>query len=322
MRSPRVSVFSTTLLAFVLSSAGAFADASKISPEIGYDYGDVEDARWAATSGAIRAAGHGITSIWGNPAGLAHSQVYHVGALAGIWPEAKRQSYGAGIMDSATARLAAGFGFVWSMQDPEGIKRETRDFRLALAYPFSPRVSFGLTGRYLYVKQGGLGPLGPSLVSGGLDGEAMLEGFSFDAGLRVLPADNVFLGLHGANLSNPGNGFQPTSVGGGIGVGSRDFFVEGDLVADFTTWQKTAVRAMAGAEFLVGGNFPLRAGYGYDAGASVHALSGGAGYIDQSFSVELGVRRSLSGDSYTVFAITLQFFVESTGMTRSPSVGF
>ena len=322
MPTHRVSVLSATLLAIAFTSGWAQAERSKISPEVGYDYGDVEDARWAATSGALRAASHGITSIWGNPAGLAHSQVYHIGALAGIWPEAKRQSYGAGMMDSSTSRLAAGVGFVWGLQDPDGLKRESRDLRLALAYPFSPKVSFGLTGRYLYLKQNGNGPLGPSLASGGLQGKPLLESFSFDAGLRVAPSDNFILGLHGANLSNPGNGFQPTSVGGGIGYGSRSFFIEADALADFTTWQKTTPRAMAGAEFLVGDNFPLRAGYVYDGGAVSHAVSGGVGYIDQSFSVELGVRRSVSGDGYTLFAITLQFFVESTGITRAPTVGF
>ena len=322
MRFFRDSLFTATLLAFALASVAARADASKISPEVGYDYGDVEDARWAATSGALRAASYGLTSIWGNPAGMSRSQVYHIGALAGIWPEAKRQSYGAGLMDSSTSRLAAGIGFVWSGQDPDGIQRDTRDLRLALSYPFSPRVSFGLTGRYLHVKQDGLGPLGQSFVSGGLEGEAMLEGFSFDAGLRLAPADGVAIGLLGTNLSNPGNGFQPTTAGGGIGFGSSEYFFEGDVLADFTTWQKTTARAMAGAEFLVGQNFPLRLGYRYDSGAKSHAISGGAGYIDPTFSVELGVRRSVSGDAYTLFVLTLQFFVESTGLTRAFTATF
>ena len=322
MRCHRVLSVSTILLSCSLTSVDVHADSSKLAPEVGYNYGDVEDARWAATSGALRAAGNGVTSIWANPAGLAYSQVYHVGALAGIWPEAKRQSYGAGVMDSSTSRLAAGVGLVWSGQDPDGIDRQSIDLRLALAYPFSSKISFGLTGRYLDVKQGGLGPLGQSYVSGGLEGKTILKNFSFDAGLRINPVDNLSFGLLGTNLSNPGNGFQPTTAGGGVGYGSRDFFVEADVLADFTTWQKTTIRAMAGAEFLVGGSFPLRAGYRYDDGAKSHAISAGAGYIDPSFSVELGVRRAVSGDIYTAFVLTIQFFVESTGMVRSPTAAF
>ncbi len=318
----RALTISTTLLALALSSSAARAERSELPPEVGYNYGDVEDARWGATSGALRANSSGITGVWGNPAGLVQSQVYHVGALAGIWPEARKQSYGIGAMDSVTSRVAAGLGFVWTDQDPDGLKRQSQDLRLALAYPFSPSVSFGLTGRYLSLEQNGLGPLGRSYASGGLEGEPMLKTFSFDAGLRVAPSDSIALGVLGTNLSNPGHGLQPTTVGGGIGVGSRQFFIEADVVADFTTWQDTTTRAMGGAEFLAGGNFPLRLGYRYDDGLKGHAVSGGLGYIDPSFSVEFGARRSVSGDDYTALIFTLQYFVESTGMTRAPSPAF
>ena len=38
------------------------------------------------------------------------------------------------------------------------------------------------------------------------------------------------------NLTNPGHGFQPTMFGGGIGYGTNDITIEGDIVADFTTF--------------------------------------------------------------------------------------
>lgn len=311
----------TALLLLAWASV-AQAERSKLPPEIGYNHGDVEDARWAATSGALRANGYGITGVWGNPAGLAMAQVYHIGALASIWPEAKRQSYGITAMDSITSRLAAGLGFVWSGQDPDGLKRQTRDLRLALAYPFSQHVAFGMTGRYLHLRQDGLGPLGQSYASGGLADEPMLETFSFDAGLRIVPTESISFGVLGTNLSNPGHGLQPTTVGGGIGIGSREFFIEADVVGDFTTWQKTTTQAMAGAEFLAGGHFPIRVGYRFDSGAESHAISGGLGYIDPSFAVELGARRAVAGDKYTALMLTIQYFVESSGMTRAPSPAF
>ena len=311
MRLTQILVFCETLLLVLVIGSGAIAESSKLSPEIGYDYGDVEDARWSATSGALIATSNGISAIWTNPAGLVRSQVYHIGAIAGIWPEAKRQSYGAGMMDSQTSRLAAGVGFVWTGQDPDGIQRQSRDLRLALAYPFSPKLSFGLAGRYLYIKQDGVGPLGPSFVSGGLKDKPMLEAFSFDAGIRIAPSESFSLGIVGTNLSNPGNGFQPTTAGGGLAFGSRSYSLEADALADFTTWQKTTARAMAGGELLLGDSFPLRAGYRFDSGNKSHSISGGAGYIDPSFSVEIGIRRSLNGEGYTVFALTVQVFVDS-----------
>ena len=297
----------------LVTSSPAQADPSKLAPEIGYDHGDVHNARSAANAGALRANGTGLDGLWGNPAAIVATPVYHVGAVAALWPEAKRQSYGAGAMDSVTSRLGAGLGFVWSLQDPQGIERESRDLRLALAFPVSSRIGVGLTTRYLYVAQRGLGPLGPSYAS---------ESFSFDVGARAALSDVVSIGLLGTNLSNPGNGFQPTTVGGGIGVAARAFSVEVDALADFTTWEKTTSRAMVGGEYLAAGSLPLRLGYGYESEIDIHAISAGVGYIDPSFSVELAGRRSLSGPGTTAIMLTLQYFVESSGVTRTPSANF
>ena len=314
--------FSSILVAALTTTALARAERSTLPPETGYHYGEVEDARWAACGGALRALSSGTTSVWANPAGMAKAQVYHIGANAQIWPEARRQSYGAAAMDSVTSQVAAGIGFNWTEQDPDGLKRQSQDLRLALAYPFSPQVSFGVTGKYLKLQQNGLGPLGRSYASGGLTDEPIVNGFTFDAGLRASPSDNVSFGLLGSNLSNPGHGLQPTSAGGGIGVGTNDFFVEVDALADFTTWQKTTARAMAGFELLAADHFPVRLGYRYDAGAESHAVSGGLGYIDPAFAVEFAARRTVSGDAATALIFTVQYFVESSGMTRAPTTSF
>lgn len=318
----RICTISLLVCVAWLYASPARADVSKVAPEIGYDHGDVEDARQAANAGALRANGNGIDGIWVNPASLVATPVYHVGAVVSVWPEPRRQSYGIGAMDSVTSRLAAGLGFVWSLQDPQGIDRETRDFRLAIAYPFSPAVGVGLTARYLWAAQRGLGPLGPSYASGGLKGKALLEAFSFDAGVRIAPTENFNIGILGSNLSNPGNGFQPTTVGGGIGVGVRTFSFEVDGLADFTTWRKTTARVMAAAEYLAADCVPLRLGYGYESGRELHGLSAGVGYIDTAFSVELAARRGIVGDKYTAIFLTVQYFVESSGLTRSPSADF
>lgn len=305
-----------------LCAASVRAQHSSLSPETGYDYGQQLDARGGALAGALRAWGNGVTGVFGNPAAIGLSRVYHVGALAQIWPEAKRQSYGAAIVDSVTSRLAAGVGFVWNDQDPSGIKRRWADLRIPLAYPFSDSISFGITGRYLKLSQNGLGPLGHSYGSGGLEGDSIVNAWSFDAGLAVRPTRSVALGILGSNLSNPGNGFQPTSVGGGIGLGNNDLIFEIDALADFTTWKHTTARAMAGFEYLAGDHFPLRLGYKYDAGASAQAVSGGLGYVDAEMSFDFSLQRNIIGDKATAVLATLQVFVESTGMTRTPASDF
>lgn len=320
-RANRFLAFAPFFLALAVTSS-AQAEKSTFSPETGYHYGEVEDARYLALGGALRARGNGTTSVFMNPAGIGMARVYHIGGLAQIWPEAKRQSYGAAAVDSVTSRLGAGVGFVWNDQDPDGLKRRSQDLRFALAYPFSDKVSFGITGRYLKLTQEGLGPLGRSLASGGLKGEPIVNGFSFDAGLAVAPSKNITLGFLGSNLSNPGNGFQPTSLGGGIAIGNDDLAFEGDVVADFTTWGGTRARAMGGFEILAADRFPLRAGYLYDAGPQAHAISGGLGYIDTQFSLEISARRYVVGEQATTIVLGLQYFIESTGLTRPPDSDF
>ena len=101
------------------------------------------------------------------------------------------------------------------------------------------------------------------------------------------------------------------------------------MVADFTTYTKadgssrTNTRAMAGFEYLAADHFPLRVGYRYDAEPSVHAISAGAGYMDPQFSVDLSVRRTVSAKEpfgpVTTVVIDLQYFLESTGVTRNPA---
>jgi hypothetical protein len=238
-----------------------------------------------------------------------------VGAFASIWPEAKRQSYGAAIVDSSTSstRLAGGLAAAWTIQDSDGIDRRGSDLRLALAYPFSPMFRIGLCGRYLSFRQNGDGPLGPSLASGGLQDEVVARGFGVDAGATLQPNKLLTLSMVGMNLNSPGNGFEPTMVGGALAIGQNEFTVEGDVVADFTTWGRTTMRGMLGGELLVANSFPLRAGYRYDEGNKWHWLSAGLGYVDRSMALEIGARRSLVKEGATAIVLTFTYHVESSG---------
>jgi len=322
-----------TLLVSLTLTSRARADASELVPEVGYDYGEVETARSAAMGGALRALGNGVTGLYLNPANMALTRVYHLMALAQIWPEARRQTYGAAAVDSVTGRLAGGAGGNYGVLDPDGVDRKWTDARVAIAFPLSDRFYAGLTGKYLKLRENGSPRAGFGLptspyTSGGLAQDPIVDGFTFDAGITVKPADGLFIGVIGSNLTNAGNGFRPLSLGGGIGYGSSDITVEGDLVADFTTFtdaagsSRSTMRGMLGFEYLAGDHYPLRLGYRYDEGQGTHALSGGLGYVDPQFSVDIGLRHTVSAkDPYgpvTTFVIDLQYFIESTGITRSP----
>src|SRR5882672_1218779 len=227
-----------TLLVSLTLTSRARADASELVPEVGYNYGEVETARSAAMGGALRALGNGVTGLYLNPANMALTRVYHLMALAQIWPEARRQTYGAAAVDSVTGRLAGGAGGNYGVLDPDGVDRKWTDARVAIAFPLSDRFYAGITGKYLKLRENGAPRAGFGLpvgyTSAGLAQEPIVDGFTFDAGITVKPADGLFIGVIGSNLTNAGNGFRPLSLGGGIGYGTNDITVEGDLVADFT----------------------------------------------------------------------------------------
>lgn len=306
----------------VVSSARA--EPSSLPPEVGYDYGEVLTPRSASMGGAVRALGNPTEGLWQNPANMAATRVYHLGAQAKIGAEAGSQLYGLSAVDSimSSSRLAGGVGGTLGFQDPEGIERRTTDLRFALAFPFGDKFFVGLGGRYFRLSQDGVGPLGDSAVSSGLGGENIVRSFGLDAGITLKPTELLAISLVGTNLTHPMNGFQPTTFGGGLGVGGRSFSVEADAIADFDSWGKTTARVMGGAEALLSDHYPLRFGYRWDQGLSSHALSGGLGYNDTAFAAELGVQRSITGPAATSIFFGFRYHLESSGLTPGPTDSF
>lgn len=320
------------LLFVVAIAPQARAERGDLVPEVGYNYSEMETGRSAAMGGALRALGNGVTGLYANPANIALTRVFHLQGLAQVWPQARRQSYGAAAVDSVTNRLAAAIGGNYSVLDPDGVDRKWTDARLALAFPLSDRFYAGVTGRYLKLRENGFARPGfglpNSFASAGLPEAAIVDGFSFDAGITVKPTDSLFVGLVGSNLTSAGNGFRPMTVGGGVGFGTNDITIEADVVADFTTFtdangsSRTNMRAMAGFEYLAADHFPFRVGYRFDDKQSTHALSAGLGYIDPQFSVDFALRQTVAGSDpfgpSTTIVVDLQYFLESTGVTRAP----
>jgi opacity protein-like surface antigen len=305
-------------------SAPAQGEPSKLPPQIGYNYDEIETARIAGTSGALRAASNSLSALFINPANIAATHVYHLGAFAQIWPEANRQSYGVGVVDSvvSSARVAGGVGATTNFQDHDGVDRRWTDIRFALAYPVSDQFFLGLGGRYMWLVENGDGPLGTSLASSGLPNSRIVRGFALDAGVTFKPSEHFALSVVGNDLNNPGHGFQPTTVGGGASLSFGDFGGEADLVADFTTWDRTALRAMAGLEGLFADHLEVRLGYRYDDGAKSHALSAGLGYIERNFDFDLSVRHTVVGESATAIVVGFTYHLDATGLAPSPGEGF
>jgi opacity protein-like surface antigen len=327
--SPRISRLSRASASIAFACASAciswstvvLAEPSELPPEVGYNYDEIETARIAGKNGANRALGSSVSALFDNPANMATARVYHASALLQIWPEASRQSYGIGAVDSvgSSSRVAGGLGATWTRQDPSGVDRTATDLRFALAYPFSDKLFVGAGGRFMWLTQNGAGPLGPSFASAGLDDQQIVKNFAFDLGLTIKPGGGLSLALVGNNLNGSDNVFQPLTLGGAIGLVKGNFGIEADVVSDLVTWNENRLRAMLGAEALFGDHVLLRGGYRYDQGAESHSGSLGLGYIDKTFSADAAVRRVLVGDPVTAVILTLSYHVEASGLTATPS---
>jgi opacity protein-like surface antigen len=296
------------------------AEPSRLDPEIGYNYSEIETARTAAMGGALRAFSNSLEALQENPANLAAAKVYHMGGIAQFWAKSHRQSYGASIVDSVVSRshVAGGVSANWLFQDPDGVNRRGMDLRLGLGFPLSDRVLVGASGRYLELSEDGyprgLGLLPPSVASSGLRKESVVKDITADAGITIRATDNINLSLVGNNITQPGHSFLPFCLGGGVGFGSSLFTVEADLVSDFTTYDQTKLRGMGGIEYLAAGQYPLRVGYRYDDGQKSHALSGGLGYVSKEFSFDVSLRHIMGDQLETAFFFGLRYHVESLGL--------
>jgi opacity protein-like surface antigen len=310
--------------ACISRSTVVHAEPSELPPEVGYNYDEIETARIAGKNGANRALGNSVNALFDNPANMASARVYHAAALVQIWPEASRQSYGLAAVDSvgSSARVAGGLGATWTRQDPDGVDRTATDLRFALAFPFSDKLFAGAGGRFMWLTENGNGPLGQSYASGGLRNEQILKSFSVDLGLTLKPGGGLAVALVGNNLNGADNGYQPLTLGGGIGFARGNFAIEADVVSDLVTWNENTLRAMLGAEVLFGDHVLARGGYRFDQGAESHSAALGLGYIDKVFGADIGLRRVLVGDAVTAVVLSFTYHVDSSGLTPTASETF
>lgn len=328
-------------------------DPTRLPPPVIYNYGANETARSAAMGGALRALGNGTSAVLLNPADMAETRVYHAGALAQITPETRRYIFGGTVVDSVTGKLAGAISMMGGWIDSNGLNRSLIDVRVALAYPLSDRIFLGLGGRYAKITQSAVNtPFSCDYVAGGLvdrstdsasgstasdaapppcslsssmaaesSRKSFVNAITFDAGLTVKAADSVYLAVVGQNLTYPNHGLLPTTVGGGIGLGNQNLSLEVDALADLTSWGKAKARAMIGGEYLIVDHVPVRLGYQFDQGAKLHTLSTGVGYIGTEFSVEAGLKRTLSSPGATTVLFSLEYFFEASGLIRAPTAG-
>jgi len=307
------------LAAITLTSEARAQENPYRPPEYGYQYGEFEGPRTLAVGGAARAYGLSTSAVPINPANIAVQRIYHFEALFGLDAKAHRLQYGGAIVDSITSRLA--MGVLASKtdlgNDGDFYRRGVLDVRVAAAYPFGDKLSFGVSGHYMRATQDGIGPLRESPASRADSDDPNFKVFTFDAGFALALTEALRLAAVGYNLTSTGSPLAPLMVGGGLGFKAGDLTLEGNIVGvDRTTWGAWKTRYMLGGEYLAGDHYPLRIGYNYDGGTKRHAISAGTGYVDKSFALDAGFRTEISAPNdpwgrALVFSVGLRYFYET-----------
>ena len=260
-----------------------------------------QGVRPAGMGDAFTSVAVGTDALHHNPAGAARAVMYALDASYEYTPEGNVLS--ASVVDSKTnpnvaAGIAYGYYFGRGDNDLRG-----HDIRLGLAIPVLPeRISVGVGGRYLLIKDTILQE-SPDTGEEVQTDVQRINGPTLDAGILFKASNQLHLGIVGQNLIDqcheaceptPARHIAPTRISGGIGFSTESgFLIAGDGGVDLTDSDSPALDAGVGAEYLIQGMVPLRAGYQYRGAFPQHLLTIGAGWRSSAAGVDLGYQLDL-----------------------------
>ncbi len=265
---------------------------------------DMETPRGVALGTGARATSTSTSALMYNPAAMARAKVYHLEGFGAYESSPDQYSFGASVVDSVTNVLAAGLGLRGITSGEDGA-RSGLDGRLGLAVPFSPAVGFGLAGRYLNLNREV-----PSADGNELGSERIARGFTLDASINVSLTEQFQLAALGQNLIDMDTPYAPQLVGAGAGAQLGALGLGVDLLFDLSTFERAKPIVGGGLEFMTSAKVPLRFGYEYHDGSGRHDISGGLGFIEEQFGLNVSMRQQVSGGSQTLVMGSLQYFVQ------------
>ncbi len=285
---------------------------------------------------AQRATATGASGPLLNPAGMSLVRQYVIEGMYGIKIEDVGHHANISVVDSITARVAAGLfysyiyetpklGFNWAggRIDSEEITRTGHAAGLSLSLPLGDHFILGATAKYLHIDTTAPLPMGTVPDHLTLD---TVNGVTFDIGMIVRLGDQFNIGVIGYNLWDHGSRESPLSLGIGLAyVPLPTLSINFDTVIDFTGYQnyqidmmtgkvtldqKTTARLGPGIEWVAGSKVPLRIGVVYDSGLPATYLTAGIGYLSSAFGVDLSYRAKVQGGIENFLMLGIRIFID------------
>ena len=257
-------------------------------------------------SGA-RAGAIGVSALAYNTSNMAAVSKYDVEAFSQIIGGNKSDggtywTMGSSIADSTTSKkIAMGTSFrgVFS-----GANRRYSgwDWRSGIGIQAVPQLGLGVAFRWAKLK------------SDRVDGQRVgpsFEGVTMDASLTVTPIPWLRVSGLGYNLIKTNSALAPQMAGASLSLAPIESFnFGGDVLFDFTTFEKTKLIAGAGVSYTAGEMIPLRIGYRRDAGRNLNQITAGAGYVKGKVGAEIALRQDIKGRKETYLILMFRFVVQ------------
>ena len=293
MRCSRVSIAMLTLLcALGFPALGAAEDPDASVGQLPEFFDGV---RAGGAGSSHTAVASGFESLYQNPAGVARAPMYVVDGAFSYTPQGAILT--GGVADSKlNPNLAAGIGASYFIGQGDHDNLSGLDARVAAGIPVVPeQVSVGAGVRYLRIVDTDMPQEGED------DEQLLIHGVTVDAGVNFRAADILHLGLKGENLidhcadDERCRGSTPTRISGGIGLGEdTGFMFSGDVALDITSDPDTPTFDFgAGAEYLVAGVVPIRAGFQRRGYLDRSLLTFGGGWRSEEVGFDLSYRHDL-----------------------------
>ena len=274
----------------------------------------IESPRGVALGSGARAAAASTQAHAENPANLVLGGLYHIESFLAYDPQFRRVGWGGAVVDSMTSRLAAGISARALFGDNDAGQNKGWEGRLSLAFPLADVLSIGIAGRYsnLRVSDPRAVPEQPATLELPADRSFKLKAFTMDAAITLRPVAGLAIAALAYNLIDTDSPLAPLMVGGSVAFTSAGLTLGGDVLVDLNTHEAFSgpkLTVGGGGEYLVQGMVPLRLGYMYDQGRGQNFLTGGFGFVDPRFGMQIGLRQSVNGGSETTIFGAMQYFV-------------
>jgi hypothetical protein len=317
-----ISLFALVSIVAIASTARAQSDFVGVRP---MGMGEAQRATATGASGPLM-----------NPAGMSLVRQYVIEGMYGIKVETVGHHANLSVVDSITARVAAGLFYSFIYETPklgfnwaggtigsEQITRTGHAAGLSLSVPLGDHFILGATAKYLHIDTTAPLPMGTVPDHLTLDS---VNGVTFDIGMIVRLGDKFNIGLVGYNLWDHGSRESPLSLGIGLAyVPLPSLSINFDTVVNFSGYQnyhvdmvtgkisldqKTTARLGPGIEWVAGNKVPIRAGVIYDSGLPATYLTVGLGYLSTAFGVDLSYRAKVQGGIENFLMLGLRIFID------------